>query len=112
MRKRHKAHNYKFSGKVHSRKGIWGLVTALLSIIAGIALITISFFMKGNGSIYLGSGGVLALLLALVSFILAVQGLREENSYRFFPLLALGFGLLALAGWAGIYATGMMYTSF
>ncbi|MCI8282197.1 MAG: hypothetical protein HFI76_10995 [Lachnospiraceae bacterium] len=109
MSKRHKAHDYKFSGKVHSKKGIAGLMLALLSAVFGIALITVSFLSKGNGSMYLGSGGVLALLLSVVSLMLAVQGLREENSYRFFPLLALGFGLLTLAGWGAVYAAGALY---
>lgn len=109
MSRRHKAHNYKFSGKVHSKKGIAGLVLALLSGVFAIVLITLSFLSKGNGSMYLGSGGVLALLLSVTSLLLAVQGLREENSYRFFPLLALGFGLLTLAGWSAVYAAGALY---
>ncbi len=106
---RHRGHNYKFSGKMHSKKGIFGLILALLSICSGIALIVISFLQKGQGEAYLASGGMLALLLAFVAFVLALQGLREENSYRFFPLLALGFGLLALAGWIAVYVAGVLY---
>lgn len=106
---RHKGHNYKFSGKVHSKRGIFGLILALLSIFSGIALIVVSFLQKGHGDSYLASGGMLALLVAFIAFVLAIQGLREENSYRFFPLLALGFGLLALAGWIAIYVAGALY---
>lgn len=104
-----KAYKYKFAGKEHSRKGKAGLFFAVLSFLSGVGLIAVSFAGKGNGSIYLGSGGVLALLLSLLAFVLGVQGMREENKYRMYPLLSLGLGLLMLAGWVTVYVMGALY---
>lgn len=105
-----KAYKYKFAGKEHSRKGKAGLVLAVLSLLSGVGLTAASFAGKGNGSIYLGSGGVLALLLSLLAFVLGIQGMREENKYRVYPLLSLGLGFLALAGWVTVYVMGALYT--
>lgn len=108
MRRRRRAYNYKFTEKTHSIKGILGLILALSAILAGIGLVTVSFWSKGNGTVYLGSGGVLAMLLALTAFILAILSMKEENSYRIFPIAATVFGVIALAGWIAIYLLGFL----
>lgn len=104
-----KAYKYKFAGKEHSRKGKAGLILAVLSLLSGVGLVAVSFVEKGNGNIYLGSGGALALLLALLAFVLGIQGMREENKYRVYPLLSLGLGLVSLAGWVTVYVMGALY---
>lgn len=107
MRKRRKV-NYKFTEKNHSVKGIVGLVTAVLSIIFGIGMIVISFLNQGNGTVYLGSGGVLALLIALAAFLLAMSSMREEKSYKVFPIAAAVVSVLSLAGGITLYIIGFL----
>ena len=60
-----------------------------LSLFALIYLVGISFRQSGNGSIYLGSVGILALVAALVSFVQAVKSLREEDTFRGIPIAAM-----------------------
>ena len=106
--KKHKSYNYKFTELTHSRKGISGLVLALLSLGGGIILVVVSFLSAGNGSVYLGSAGVLAFLVALIAFGLAMASLREEDKYRIFPVLALIVSLMAVAAWGSMYVYGAL----
>ena len=107
MQKRRRI-NYRFTEKEHSVKGIASLTLAVLSLILGIVMIVISFQNKGNGSVYLGSGGVLSLLMTIVAFVLAIQSMREENSYRLFPVIATLVSILALAGGISLYIIGFL----
>ena len=108
MRRRHRSYNYKFTEKTHSRKGILGLALAVISIVAGIVLIVISFQSKGNGTIYLGSGGVLSMLIGFTAFGLAIAAIGEENSYRIFPVAATIVSVISLLGWIAIYIVGFL----
>ena len=106
--KKHKSYNYKFTERTHSRKGIAGLILALLSLGGGIALVEVSYLSAGNGNVYLGSAGVLAFLIALTAFGLAGVSLREEDKYRIFPVLALVVSLVAMAAWGSVYVYGAL----
>lgn len=108
MRRRRRSYNYKFTEKTHSVRGIWALVLALLSIGLGIAMIMISFWKDGAGDVYLGSGGILSMLLAFAAFLLAVSSLREEGSYRVFPVTATVVSLLGFLCWIAVYAVGFL----
>jgi len=108
MRKRRRTSNYKFTEKTHSVRGIVGLGIGALSFIIGIVLVVVSFKNKGNGSVYLGSFGVLALLLSVVAFVLSVLSIREEDSYRIFPVSAMICSTISLVGWLGVYLAGIL----
>lgn len=107
MRK-HKSYNYKFTERTHSVKGIVGLLLAVLSIIGGIAMAVISFSRDGKGTVYLGSGGILAMLCALAALVLSIGSVREEKSYHVFPIAAIILSVFALAGWIGVYVIGFL----
>lgn len=106
MRRQRRAYNYKFTERTHSVKGIAGLVLAIISIVSGVGLTSVSYANAGAGTVYLGSGGVLAMLVALAAFILAVMSMKEEDRYRIFPVMSLVFGIVALVGWVVIYVSG------
>lgn len=108
MKRRRRTYNYKFTEKTHSKKGIWGLILAIVSILLGIVMVMISFQNQGNGMVYLGSGGVLSLLLALVALLLAFDGMHEEDRYRVFPMAATVVSLISLAGWIALYIIGLL----
>lgn len=107
-RRQRRTHNYKFTEKKHSVKGIAALVLALASLGLGIAMCIISARAGGAGSVYLGSMGVLSMLLALVAFGVAVSSLREEKSYRLFPVAATVASVLVLGGWIALYVVGFL----
>lgn len=71
-----------------------------------VLFIALSFRSAGKLSMYYGSMGVFAILLSLITFVLAVQSLREENSFRLFPRAALIVSLIAVFSWVGTYVIG------
>lgn len=107
MKRRHKR-NYKFTEKTHSKRGLAGLATALVSIGIFVAVVVNSFQNGGNGSMYLGSAGVFSMLLALTALILAIGSLREENSFKLFPYLATFFSFLTTGVWVVLYTLGFI----
>lgn len=98
--------HYKFTGKKHSKRGMLACFLAAASIFALIYMIMTSFWQKGNGSVYLGSAGLLALAVAVAAFIQAVKSLREEDAFRGIPVISVILSLLASGAWIALYAVG------
>ena len=98
--------HYKFTGKKHSKRGMLACFLAAASIFALIYMIMTSFWQKGNGSVYLGSAGPLALAAAVAAFIQAVKSFREEDTFRGIPVISVILSLLALGAWIALYAVG------
>lgn len=105
MARRHRR-TYKFTEKTQSKRGICALLLALLSVGALVGVVTVSFWNRGAGSIYLGCLGVAALVVALFSFLLALSSLGEENSYRLFPYLSTLVSFLISGAWVALYVVG------
>jgi hypothetical protein len=103
MRKRN---HYKFSRKEHSKRGMLACFLAAASIFALLYLVADSFYQDGSGSVYLGSAGLLALVVAVVAFVQAAKSLGEENSYRGIPVASMLLSILAAGSWAAVYALG------
>lgn len=106
MRQKKHRRGYKFTEKTHSKKGMlaWGI--AVFSIIVFFYVISNSFRHEGAGSMYLGSAGITSMLLAVISAVLAVMSLREEDSFKLFPYLAIITSFLAAGVWIAIYICG------
>ena len=105
--KRRRNH-YKFTEKTHSRKGIGAMILAILLLAGYIGVIGLSFKCGGNRSPYFGTVGVSALILAVVSLVLAIQSMMEEDSFKSFPRVALGLSVLAIISWGGTYVIGFL----
>lgn len=105
--KRHRS-GYKFTDKTQSKRGILAFVLAVVSIAIFVTVIVVSFQNRGNGSMYLGSAGVCSMLLSLVSFVLAILSLGEENSYKIFPYAATVVSFLSVGVWVALYVVGFM----
>lgn len=104
MRRNH----YKFTEKKHSRRGMLACFLAAASIFVLIYLVLISFRQGGNGSVYLGSAGILALFAALAAFIQAVKSIREEDTFRGIPMCSMILSFIAAGSWIGIYTIGFL----
>ncbi|MGN0482568.1 MAG: DUF6142 family protein [Lachnospiraceae bacterium] len=100
--------NYKFTAKKQSKKGITATVLSGVSLASLILAVEQSFVKKGNGSVYLGSVGLLALFLSVSALIVAVNGYKEEDKFRFFLNLGTFLSLLSTVIWVGIYGYGFM----
>lgn len=106
--RRRKKSGYKFTEKTQSRRGIFALLLAFVSLAIFVYVVINSFQHAGAGSMYLGSAGVASMLVAVVAFVLAVMSLGEEGSFKLFPYLATVFSFLASGVWIAIYVMGFL----
>lgn len=107
MKRGRRKRGYKFTEKTQSKKGMLALAMAGVSIAIFVTVVYYSFQNRGEGSMYLGSAGVASLLLGCVAFVLALQSLKEENSFRLFPCLSTVCSFLITGVWIVLYIIGM-----
>ena len=101
MRNRRRRHSsYKFTEKTHSKRGM-----ALLVLY--IVFIHFAFRADGKLSMYYGSAGVMAMLVSVITLVIAAGSLREEDSFKLFPRLGLGLAIISMGCWIGTYAMGV-----
>ena len=89
---------YKFTRKRQSRLGIMATITGMVAI---------AYLESGAAGKVVAVPAFLALLLALLGFFKSIQGIREEDTYRFFPWMGfilngmtlIVFGLIYTVGW-------------
>lgn len=103
-----KRSRYKFTEKKHSRCGIMALLLSILLMGLYISIILYSFVQQGNVSMYIGSVGVVAMLLSVTGFGLSIKSCREEESYPLFPRLSLVWSMCSLLLWFGTYMFGWL----
>lgn len=101
-----RANHNKFSKKKHSRRGMLACVLAAASIFVLIYLIFEAFIHRGNGSVYFGSAGILALAVAVAALAQAVKSLREEEVFRGIPIASALLSVFATGAWLALYALG------
>ncbi len=104
--RRRRYNRFKFTEKKHSTKGIVLFLVALLMIILYMVFVGIAFHCENGVSVYLGSVGVLALVISFVSSVMTIPCFREENSFKLFPRLSLAASLLAFGLWGCTYILG------
>lgn len=97
---------YKFSDKKHSIRGIFSTIFGMASFGMLLVLIWISAKAKGEGSIYLGSGGLVALVVNIIGLVLGLMGFFERERYKLFAQIGAVWNLLILVGWVSIIMIG------
>lgn len=106
-RRRRGGHNYKFTEKTHSIRGIIAIVLAAASLFACGFMLWYSYSSRGNAGIYVGSAGIFGFFVAVLSVILAVSSVREPETFRIIPYTSLGVSLAAVAVWIALYVGGI-----
>lgn len=84
-----KKDSFIFSGRSHSVKGIISVILAATSLSSIIFSSIISSISHGNGGIFLGVIGVLALFISLAGFILGIKGSLEKEVYYTVPIVGM-----------------------
>ena len=108
MRRRHHGgHDYKFTEKIHSIRGIVAIVLAALSLLSCIFMFWYSYQSRGAAGVYVGSAGVLGFFVSLAAVILAVVSVKEPETFRSIPYTALGMSLAVTAIWIAVYVGGI-----
>lgn len=108
MVRRRRRNHYKFTEKVHSKKGILALVIAAALLTVYVIFVYQAFLCAGNLSAYYGSGGIFAMFISLATFVLAIQSTMEENSFQILPRVAVFVSFVISVCWIGTYVIGFI----
>ena len=100
--------SYKFTEKKHSKRAVISFCLAMVTLVTYVVFVYMSYKSAGQLSAYFGAFGVLAMLVAIISVGLSITTLKEENSFAFFPRMALITSLLSTFLWVGNYMQGFM----
>lgn len=103
---RKKRRSYKFTEKKHSKKAIAIWLTALLTLVAYLLFVFLSYKAAGQLSTYYGAFGVLIMLMAIVVMCLSFTTIKEEDTFQLFPRMAVVTSVLATLLWTGTYIGG------
>lgn len=106
--KKQKKHhgNYKFTIKRHTEKGIVSTVFSLLSLVGLVATSAVSYRMKGNAGIYIGTIGLSAMVFAGIGLIMGLLSFRERERYYLFSRVGSLLSFFTLLLWVFIYVLG------
>ena len=105
---RRKRRSYKFTEKKHSKRAIISFGLAAATLVTYLVFVYLSYQAAGQLSAYYGAFGVLAMLVAIVSVGLSITTLKEENSFAFFPRMAVITSVLSSFLWIGNYVQGFV----
>ena len=100
--------SYKFTEKTHSKRAMISFGLATVTLIIYIVFVYLSYQAAGQLSAYFGAFGVLTMLAAIASTVIAVTSLKEEDSFVFFPRIAMILSVLSTLVWIGNYIQGFM----
>lgn len=106
-RRRRGGHDYKFTEKTHSIRGIVAIILAGLSLLSCAVMVWYSYQNRGAAGVYVGSAGILGFFVALAATVLAVASVREPETFRIVPYTALGMSCGVLAIWIAVYIGGI-----
>ena len=99
---------YKFTEKTHSKRAIGSFFGGSVWLGLYIAFVYMAYKGDGGLNMYFGSVGVIAMIFSIVAFVLALTTIKEEDSFAFFPRLAIVSSFLAVVSWIGTYVIGFI----
>lgn len=106
MRRRRRS--YKFTEKTHSKIAMVSFGMAVVTLLIYVVFVYLSYQAAGQLSAYFGAFGFLTMLVAIVSAGMAVTTLKEEDSFAFFPRMAMILSVISTILWVGNYVQGFM----
>ncbi|RDU23386.1 DUF6142 family protein [Anaerosacchariphilus polymeriproducens] len=106
-RKQKRRRKVKFGNRKHSIRGILSTIMAVFSLIIFCILIIVSYKMKGNGGIYLGTIGIAALFINIVGIMAGINSFKERERNYLYSKIGLVVNVILLITWGIIYALGM-----
>ncbi len=91
-----------------SPRGIFSFILGVISLVACLAFIIISFLKKGNAGIYIGIGAVAVFVISCIGIVNAIRGYREESQSAIFTLLGFIFNAIIIIAFIVLFVTGIM----
>lgn len=90
--------NYIFTNRKHSEKAIMSTVLGIISIVAFLAVIYLTYKKQGEAPINYGLTGLLTAVFSLTGFVLGIVTIMEKDRYKIFPGIGIVLNTLALIG--------------
>ena len=106
-RSRRGGHNYKFTEKTHSVRGIVAVVLTVISLVMCGWMLWYSYSSRGNAEIYVGSIGILGFFVAFAALLCAISSVKEPETFRVLPYTSLGMSLVTTGVWVALYVGGL-----
>lgn len=100
--------NYKFSDKTHPRLGIISVLFAIAALVIMISVAYVSSRSKGNGNIFLGLFGLIAMLMSICGLVSAIKSVNEKEILYTLPIIGLAVNGLLVIGCAILYFIGLV----
>ncbi len=86
-----------FSGRRHTKTGIFSTVIGIVNILGFISICIASGIAKGNGGLLLGIVGLLLFGLSTFGFVLSYRSLKKKDIFFHYPIIGGALnGLMAI----------------
>lgn len=88
-----------FSGRRHTKTGIFATIIGAVVVAGFTAISFVSGLNKGNGGLALGLIGILLFFTAIAGFVLAYKAFKKKDIYYHFPIIGAfinGFMIIIL----------------
>lgn len=79
----------RFSGRKHSKKGIFSSVIGMVAVLGFLTISMISGLNHGNGTMMLGVLGLMLLVFAVYGCYLSYQSFKERDIFYHFPITGM-----------------------
>lgn len=96
-----------FSRRKQSKAELFFMIYGILSFIAFIGLLTITYQGDGTVNLYLSGMGLLIYLVTIASFIGAIVKMSKLHTIRLLPTCSLIVNAMAVFGWTAVYFIGL-----
>ncbi|NLP34043.1 MAG: hypothetical protein GX359_02490 [Clostridiales bacterium] len=97
----------RFSGRSHSKRGIWSAVIGIGIVIGFFTLSILSSNSHGNGGIFLGIIGILLFCFAIYGFRLSYKAFKEKDIFYHFPIIGCGLNGIMIIVLMILYILGL-----
>lgn len=79
----------KFSGRSHTKLGVFSAVIGFAVVIGFISISMISAKSRGDGGLILGLMGLLLFGMAIFGFVIAYKSFQQKDIYYRFPIIGV-----------------------
>jgi hypothetical protein len=98
---------YSFVEKKYSSNGIASAVLSVLSVLVLLALLGISFLLKGRASSWIGAMGIAGIIMAFLGLSYGFSGFKDDCKSYFCCKLGTILSTVAIAAWFFIVCIGI-----
>lgn len=102
-----KRHNYIFTSKSRSDRGLMSSVCGMISFISFIISMLKVIRDGGQAASRFGAVGFVSCFFCIAGLVLGIMALAEKDKFMFFPRFGFAISLIAGIAWGGILYAGI-----